>query len=426
MENLITISSFAQNNVIVNFILLTILSHLNFSLIIDFFLTRFCFTMRMDNDNPMNKQVLDYIRNNSDIVLYRKNGKIVKLPHGKKIRADEKILDGYVAGDEYTLIAVDWNIFKLFTSANLDDHAQSHELFITSYWGGEKSIASFLARINLDKETMLSTTRKLEICTHGTNGYWFNSEHVDSIKKIENIVLDADLKKNLLSDLEDFFNSEKWYHLNAITHKRGYLFYGKPGCGKSSIIAALAAKFGLILRTIDLRSLDHGPSLIRLFKYSSSNSLYLIEDVDAIHSNRENGENKEKETYTTDNSHKLDKPVQTDKKPNISLSDLLNALDGVMSAQNGIIILTTNHIEKIDPALIRPGRIDMMYEFPEAGAIQIKEYYDRIYPHSDIAPNFVKILAGKKFAMAIIQGLAISNKKDHRKFISDLKDLVNK
>lgn len=420
MENIGLVSLFGQTNIVFNYVFLTLLSYLNFSLIIDFILTRLFFSVTIPHDNALSNTVEQYIHRYPGIVLYRKNARLEPTRYSKKVSEVEKILENKVTGDDYTLIRMGMFIYKISTEkVTYPNNTKNKTYIITTYWGGEKAVLDLLINIKKSSNVVMDI-KKIEVASHNNNGWWYNTEFIDGGKKIENLILDKNIKDKTISDIEDFFESEEWYRLNSISHKRGYLLHGPPGCGKSSFIMAIAEKYRLTIRKIDIYDLVNRRALDTLFGYHSANSLYVIEDVDAIYTNRA-----EEDKKPTDNNEIPKTPEEKGKKLNISFSDFLNVLDGIGCAKNCIIIMTTNHPEKLDPALVRPGRIDVKVEFRKASAAQVAEYFTKIYPHIKYLPNFGKILGDKRFSMATIQGLAIKHKKDHNKFLDELRELVD-
>ena len=106
----------------------------------------------------------------------------------------------------------------------------------------------------------------------------------------------------------------------------------------------------------------------------------------------------------------------------VTFSGFLNALDGVASGEERIIFMTTNHVEKLDPALIRPGRVDLIEKVDDATAEQATVLFDRFYGEKDTPDTLIKELSatlgnivqeemtnGRRVSMAALQGLFIRN-----------------
>ncbi|KAI0394150.1 P-loop containing nucleoside triphosphate hydrolase protein [Xylariaceae sp. FL0594] len=175
---------------------------------------------------------------------------------------------------------------------------------------------------------------------------------VKPIRTLDTIYLDRDVRENLLGDIKKYLDPQRrrFYSEQGIPYRRGYLLYGPPGCGKSTLSLALACKFGLDLYMVNIGNLYDG-DLEYLFASLPARCLVLLEDIDAVGFRRPEDEDTAKERRyrrrNIDGSNKC------------SLSSLLNVLDGVASQEGRIVIMTTNHPELLDEALIRPGRIDV-------------------------------------------------------------------
>ena len=228
-------------------------------------------------------------------------------------------------------------------------------------------------------------------------------------RPLQSVILDKGIKERIVADVKDFLQSREWYVNRGIPYRRGYLLYGLPGSGKSSFIQALAGEldFGLALINLSERGTTDD-RLSALITNLPPRTLLLLEDADAAFVNR--------------------RQVDSDgySGSTVTFSGLLNALDGVAAGEERIAILTTNHIERLDPALIRPGRVDMTVRIGEATAYQAGEMWDRFYGDIDkngegrqrfiqrlenlgLIPNGDKP-ASLKTSTAAIQGLFQFNK----------------
>ncbi|EGW34076.1 uncharacterized protein SPAPADRAFT_59502, partial [Spathaspora passalidarum NRRL Y-27907] len=150
----------------------------------------------------------------------------------------------------------------------------------------------------------------------------------------ESVILDEGIGESILKDVRDFLNSGEWYRKRGIPYRRGYLLFGPPGSGKTSFIQALAGELDYNICILNLSENNlTDDRLNHLMNHIPDRSILLLEDIDAAFNKRD----------------------QTDEKGfnnGVTFSGLLNALDGVASAEECITFMTTNHPEKLDPALL--------------------------------------------------------------------------
>lgn len=178
-------------------------------------------------------------------------------------------------------------------------------------------------------------------------------------RHIGSVVLEGDQRERLLQDVTEFFARRQWYADLGIPWRRGYLLHGPPGTGKTSIAYALAGELHLKLCALSLTNPKlNDQTIADLLQKTPPRSLILIEDIDAFFVARD----------------KLDLRIE------VSFSGLLNALDGVAAQEGRIVFLTTNHLDRLDRALIRPGRIDLVIELGNATREQLRAIFLRFYP----------------------------------------------
>ncbi|KAF3774322.1 HYPER-SENSITIVITY-RELATED 4 protein [Nymphaea thermarum] len=179
---------------------------------------------------------------------------------------------------------------------------------------------------------------------------WINLDHPATF---ETMAMDDALKETIMDDLRRFLGRREYYKKVGKAWKRGYLLYGPPGTGKSSLIAAIANFLNFDVYDLEFTSIRSNSALRRLLVGTSNPSILVVEDVDcsAPVYNRD---------IVKDGSGKLQKHGDQ-KSEQLTLSGILNFIDGLWSSAGDerIIILTTNHRERLDPALLRAGRMDM-------------------------------------------------------------------
>jgi mitochondrial chaperone BCS1 len=219
-------------------------------------------------------------------------------------------------------------------------------------------------------------------------------------RPMDTVVLDYRQKELVVADINEYLHpsSPRWYATRGIPYRRGYLFHGPPGTGKTSLSFALAGIFGLDIYVVSLLEGQLTESdLNHLFNSLPRRCIVLLEDIDSAGLLRDEKSDKAGTTDTdASDSKEENKIIATDiakaikdgksdaSKDRISLSGLLNAIDGVASHEGRILVMTTNYPEKLDDALIRPGRVDMQVKFGLASHLQIREIFLRMYSnHKD-------------------------------------------
>jgi hypothetical protein len=198
-------------------------------------------------------------------------------------------------------------------------------------------------------------------------------------KTFATLAMDPAKKKEITDDLDMFRNGKDYYARVGKAWKRGYLLYGPPGTGKSAMIAAMANYLDYDIYDIELTSVHSNTDLRKLFIETTSKSIIVIEDIDC--SLDLTGARKKKKKAAAEADDKKDGAAaaaakagaaggdKKDTSSKVTLSGLLNFIDGLWSACGGerIIVFTTNHVEKLDPALIRRGRMDKHIEMSYCG-----------------------------------------------------------
>ncbi|KAL7664794.1 Mitochondrial chaperone BCS1 [[Candida] zeylanoides] len=225
------------------------------------------------------------------------------------------------------------------------------------------------------------------------------------------VILDDGLAESIVADVRDFLASGDWYHSRGIPYRRGYLLYGPPGSGKTSFIQALAGELDYNICILNLAENNlTDDRLNHLMNHIPARSLLLLEDVDAAFSKRQQSDDA---GYVS----------------GVTFSGLLNALDGVASAEECLTFMTTNHPEKLDPALLRPGRIDFKQYVGNASDSQIRRMFMRFYPgESQLCEEFLAEfhkLKMEAISTAQLQGLFVYNKRDPHNAIATVKTLTS-
>lgn len=204
-------------------------------------------------------------------------------------------------------------------------------------------------------------------------------------RMLSSLVYDDALGNRLLADARRFLQSQNWYADRGIPWRRGYLMYGPPGNGKSSLVRAIASELQMGMAIVNLSEYGMSDaSLLKLLSEVGRDSILLLEDIDCVFENRE-----------------ADKAAK-----HVTFSGLLNAIDGVAAAEGRVLFMTTNRLDKLDDALIRPGRIDMRAEVRNATQEQALMLFGRFFPEADrrLAIQFASSIEDGEYSMADLQG----------------------
>ena len=213
-------------------------------------------------------------------------------------------------------------------------------------------------------------------------------------RSLDTVFIPEKQKDQLIEDLNKFIKLKNKYKKFQIPYQRGYLFYGQPGTGKTSTIHALASHFGYNICIIQLSTISNDSELANAFLETDANSMVILEDIDAI--NFQNLENRNQNLMSLN-----DKEVEIKQKTGITMSGLLNATNGITDVDGRILIMTTNHPEKLDPALIRSGRIDCKIEFKPACEEIAKNMYDHLTQDEDANfPSLNEIMQSREYPIA--------------------------
>lgn len=242
------------------------------------------------------------------------------------------------------------------------------------------------------QELKNSNKEQVELFTNA--GHRWEKEKTIDFKPLDKIK--SKNKKIVIEDLNNFIEDRSWYKKRAIPYKRGILFYGEPGTGKTSLAIAIANHFRRPIYILNPQNVTD-EDLRGLFRKLRNNSILLIEDIDA---------------YFLERNSKL----------MFNFSTFLNCLDGVYAKEGVITIFTSNKPENLDTALIREGRIDLKIQMTYPDKEEIEEYLESFYEDKIL----VNIETNKKLSMAFIQEVCLQNKTNARQTVNQIENLCQK
>lgn len=214
---------------------------------------------------------------------------------------------------------------------------------------------------------------------------------------LKSVFMELEKKDALIDRLDSFIEKEEWYKDNGIPYQLGIILHGCHGTGKSSLVKVIASHLDYGIYYLDATNLS---SLEDAVANLPEKSILVIEDIDSNSVTHQ----RDKDVRVKDN---IASSLLTELAP-LSLSTVLNSLDGIFSSHGRILIATTNHIEKLDPALIRPGRIDMRIEVGYVNTEIFKQFVDNFFPKNNIDFNALKLK--EKLTVAQLQNLVLEEK----------------
>ena len=253
---------------------------------------------------------------------------------------------------------------------------------LTAFGRSNSTFSAFLAEAQANAEAKQELTTVV-YTNWGTEWRPFGAPR--RRRPLHSVVLDDGVAEHVVADVREFVHSAQWYIDRGIPYRRGYLMHGPPGCGKSSFVAALAGELGYDICILNLS--DAGLTDDRLSHALSTTpptSIVLLEDVDAAFVKREASSNQ--------------------RATHVTFSGLLNALDGVAAGEERILFMTTNHLDRLDPALIRPGRVDVIHEVGHASVSQCRRMFLKFFPEEErLAERFAATAGSAELSMALLQ-----------------------
>ncbi|RYN62732.1 hypothetical protein AA0118_g5012 [Alternaria tenuissima] len=337
-----------------------------------------------------------------------------------------------------------------------DARHYEEKLTLRCMWGSRKPIEALLRDVRETANAQMTLLKIIRVSAR------YTVNDTSRKRRLETIDMDPRKKQELLTDLQVFFaeGTEDYYWQNGTPYRRGYMFYGPAGTGKTSLSTAIASHYNLPLCVIDLAGMDD-TILQDKVKNLPSRCVILFEDIDAAGIVRERtmvpktdasdeGDETSSEAESSDtwdtkpskdkvkktDSKKMNPSLSQPSRTEVTLSGLLNTLDGPGSREGHIVILTTNAPDSLDEALYRPGRIDTQVYLGFADQVTAGITFTRIFGSDKqvkesqkairkLGREFGRLLPSDFFTPAEIQKFCMNRRGQPQKAVDEFPGYID-
>jgi cytidylate kinase len=261
-----------------------------------------------------------------------------------------------------------------------------------------KTLERFVAYALTWKKT--TDSRKIKLYSSSGKGYWDCRESVYS-QSFDMIFIPDCVKQQLIDDIDSFTKNKERYVQFGRSYKKTFLLTGVPGSGKTSLAKAVALKYSRAVYALNFTKMMTDESFLMLMEDIKDDSILLIEDIDAFFFERKAQD------------------------INVSFSAIINVLDGVLSKGNGLLVfITANNPDRLDPALVRPGRIDKMIKFDYPRKKEVRAAFTKLTGSDEHFQEFYEPIAELKVTMSAIIDFLFRNPDTYLESIQELIDQV--
>ena len=298
--------------------------------------------------------------------------------------------------DDYFYKWIDWRLVRIsYGKEKLENASSLKSAYLKNYTFrgifASKAIRNLMEKIN-DEYSKKAKSQHVYQSEH----HYFQRISKVGGKKISEVILKDETKSKIIKDIEEWGSSKSEYIRKGIPYKRGHCYYGPPGTGKTTIVKALAKEYGFNIYNLNLKKTEDD-DLLYLLRDIEPGSILLFEDIDSTFDKR--------------------KRIGT---KGVTFSGFLNALDGIVELNGVLVIITTNHVEKMDPALLRAGRMDLKIEIGYSSEKEISDYLSRFYGEK------IEIFTKGLLPMVDVQNICLENKLNSGEAIKAIDELLKK
>ncbi|KAI8533830.1 hypothetical protein RHMOL_Rhmol10G0040300 [Rhododendron molle] len=272
--------------------------------------------------------------------------------------------DGEGVSDEFDGVTVWWHLGKEKDQGDVYRGSRNNRYYALTFQKRNRKVVvgEYLRHVMEEGKAVSASNRQLKLYSNSSSehgAYWDYIMDFDHPANFETLAMEKEKKEDIIDDLIRFSTGRDYYRRIGKPWKRGYLLYGPPGTGKSTMIAAMANLLSYDVYDLELTAVRSNAALKRLLNRTPCNSMLVIEDVDCS----------SKITNQREKNDKDDGKTVKNILEKVTLSGLLNCVDGLFSANEGgrLMVFTTNHKEALDSALLRRGRMDKHVEMTYCG-----------------------------------------------------------
>lgn len=289
-------------------------------------------------------------------------------------------------------------------SLDTDRKGRGKEYLNLTFLGRDRSIVrQFAEDIRIEVGKTRDVTNYVQVFINNSS-YWERMSRLP-VRRVSSVITRHNAGEAIIDTIRSFEGQRDSNHAKGLPHHLGIMIHGAPGCGKSSLVHAVASELGRAIHYLNLGSIEKDSELTSLLSGTRNwnEVLLVIEDIDAagVKVNRTDGSSgasgassgKKKRRWGRKETTEGDTKVSSESGENdspISLSALLNVLDGILCPDGLVVIATTNHRDKLDPALLRAGRFDRTIELGKLGHtdfVRMAELLGKAPADFSLAPN---------------------------------------
>jgi ATP-dependent Zn protease len=401
--------------------------------------------------------IIENIKDNTSIHQMREMTN-VKQPNGKTndifivSQTDRFTVDESLQIYAYTRI--DAETSKDEKSTNIRMKSEKIEITLYSYTSSLKTIEIFIDKIKNNYLESIKDLRKnqlfyyiqTDINVEDKSVYnCFKEIRFESSRTFDNLFFPE--KREIIDKIDFFLNNRQWYEKMGIPYTLGVGIHGPPGTGKTSFFKALANYTGRHIVNLSFKLITKKKQLQDFYfetRYNYNNQendigfdkkIIIFEDLDCagdifLDRNIKKKKLEERKIQEVDATKILSNIAQSLEKPEIgpipkfnedpiTLDDILNLWDGLHETPGRIIAISSNHYDTLDPALIRPGRIDITLEMKLVNKETLKEMYRHFFGF-DITKEDLDQFIENIYSPAEIVNIYISSKRDPELFMSTI------